>query len=280
MCLNPKLLGSVLSCVRLGPAVVPCSVAYQIFWDLVIRIDAPFPRGVRTICLVLKSVITGKIFKTLAKAGPVCPLVKLLSPTNPAWAPCTSFQVSLSCSSKGKSSSCFRKWLFSSWVVFFWFFWVFFESEMFFRFTYFSYSNKSSLNQVISPGVSMYYLCVADILLHHNTLKSQPIPIRNSPVLAQIVLKCYFGLLSFRTTLTLSTWMIWICHFFFLRINFSNFDSTFNLLHPKFSGDKPWSSCSERWRARLLLPFRSHYLAGLLTMWPQEHFKKSIINSI
>lgn len=92
MYLNPKLLGSVLSCVSLGPAVVPCSVAYQIFWDLVIRIDVPFPQGERMICLMLKSVITGKIFKTLAKTVPVCPSVKLLSPTNLAWIPCTSFQ--------------------------------------------------------------------------------------------------------------------------------------------------------------------------------------------
>lgn len=105
MYLNPKLPGSVLSCVRLGPAVVPCSVAQQIFWDPVIRIDASFPRGARTICLVLKSVIIGKIFKTLAKVCHVCPLVKLLSPSNPAWAPCTFSQLSLSCSSKGKSSS-------------------------------------------------------------------------------------------------------------------------------------------------------------------------------
>lgn len=58
---------------------------------------------------------------------------------------------------------------------------------------------------MISLGVSVNYLYGADILLHHNTLKSQPIRNRNFLVPAQVVLKYYFRLLPFRTTLTLST---------------------------------------------------------------------------
>lgn len=76
--LNPKLLMSVLLCFILGPVIVPCSVPSQMFWDPVITMDVPFPQGVGMICLVLKSVITGKIFKTLAKTGPACPSLILI----------------------------------------------------------------------------------------------------------------------------------------------------------------------------------------------------------
>lgn len=146
MYLNFKLPGSVLFCVSLGPAwIVPCSVAFQKFWYPAISLDSPFsPRCKNHLPYAQRS----NNWKNISNSSKNWLCAPLGEPPLSHKSSLGSLYFlpgsQLSSSNKEKSSCCLDKWLFLIRVAR--------TLRCFFTFAYFSYSNKSSLDQIISPS--------------------------------------------------------------------------------------------------------------------------------